>query len=82
MTSTVTDAATRVLLSASYDFLTTTVGVAVVIALVILLIGRELTRILARERANRSGWAFDIALVPLLLAFVVIISARLAELVV
>ena len=81
MTSTVTDAITELLLSASYDTLSTTVGVAVLTALAILLIQREVTRVLAPESAEGSGWAFDIALAPLLLAFLIIITVRFAELV-
>lgn len=82
MTSTVTDATTRVLLSSSYDALSTTVGLAVVIALGVLLFQREVTRILGGQRAAESEWAFDVVLVPLLFVFVVIVTARLAELVV
>lgn len=70
-----------VLLSSSYDFLSTTVGVAALIALGILLVERELTRILARERSVAAGWAYEIALLPLLFVFAIIIAARLAELV-
>jgi hypothetical protein len=81
MTSTVTEATMALLSSSSYDLLSTTVGVAVVIALGILLVERELIRILARERSVVSGWAFEIALIPLLLAFFVTIATRLAELV-
>ena len=81
MTSTVTEATTMVLLSSSYDFLSTSVGIASLIALGILLVARELTRVLARERSIVAGWAYEIALVPLLLAFAIIIALRLAELV-
>jgi hypothetical protein len=82
MTSTVTEAATRVLLSSSYNTLSTTVGLAVVIALGVLLFQREVTRILGGDRAAGWDWAFDIALVPLLFVFFVIVAARLVELVV
>lgn len=81
MTSTVTEATTIVLLSSSYDFLSTTIGFAAVIALGILLVARELTLILARERSVVAGWAYEIVLVPLLLAFAITIGVRLAELV-
>lgn len=82
MTSTVNAATTAALLSSSYDALSTTVGIAVIIALGILLFQREATRILGGQRAAESEWAFDVVLVPLLFVFVVIITARLAELVV
>ena len=82
MTSTVTAATTSVLLSSSYDALSTTVGLAVVIALAILLFQREVTHILRGERAAAWEWAFDVALIPLLFVFFNIVSARLVELVV
>jgi hypothetical protein len=77
----VTEATTTLLLSSSYDALSTTIGLAVVLALAALLFQREVTRILSGQRSAASGWAFDIALAPLLFAFFVIITARLADLV-
>ena len=82
MTATVTDATVSALLTSAYDVISTTVGFVVVIVLAVLLVQREVTRLLARERSIRSGWAFDIAIVPLLLAFAVVVSLRLVELVV
>ena len=82
MTSTVTDATIKVLLQSSYDALSTTVGIAVVIALGVLLFQREMTRILGGQRATAWESAFDIALIPLLFVFFVIVTARLVELVV
>jgi hypothetical protein len=82
MTSTVTDATVNVLLRSSYDALSTTVGLAVVIALGVLLFQREVTRILGGQRPAAWEWAFDVALVPLLFVFFVIVAARLVELVV
>jgi hypothetical protein len=82
VTSTVTAATTGVLLSSAYDALSTTVGLAVMIALGILLFQREVAHILRGHRAEAWEWAFDVALIPLLFVFFVIVSARLAELVV
>ena len=82
MTSTVTAATTAVLLSSTYDALSTTVGFALVIALAVLLFQREVTRILGSHRAIAWEWAFDVALVPLLFVFFVIVAARLVELIV
>jgi hypothetical protein len=82
MTSTVTAATTAVLSSSTYDALSTTVGIAVVIALMILLFQREVTNLLRDQRATEWEWAFDVALIPLLFVFFVIVSARLVELVV
>jgi hypothetical protein len=82
MTSTVNEAVTTLLLSSPYDALSTTVGIAVVIALAILLFQRDVNRILAGERQDGSDNAFDIALIPFLFVFFVIVTARLVELVV
>ena len=82
MTSTVTHAVTNVLLSSTYDSLSTTIGLAAVIALAVLLFQREATRILAGERGAGSDRAFDVVLVPLLFVFFVVVTARLVELVV
>jgi len=82
VTSTVTDTTTAVLLSSSYDALSTTVGIALLIALVVLLFQRDVTRILGGHRAVAWEWAFDVALVPLLFVFFVIVAARLVELIV
>jgi hypothetical protein len=82
VTASVTNATTSVLLSSSYDALSTTVGFALVIALMILLFQREVTRILGGTRATAWSWAFDVALVPLLFTFFVVVTARLVELIV
>lgn len=82
MTSTVTHVTTSILLSSSYDALSTTIGLALVVALAILLFQREVIHILGGFRANRWAWAFDIAMVPLLFVFLLIVAARLIELIV
>jgi hypothetical protein len=82
MTSTVTDVTTTILRSSSYDALSTTIGLALMLALVILLFQHEVTNVLGGFRANRWAWAFDIALVPLLFVFLLIVAARLIELIV
>ena len=82
MTSTVTQAVTNVLLSSSYNSLSTTIGLAAVIALAILLFQREVTRIVAGERRAGSDRAFDVVLVPLLFVFFIVVTARLVELMV
>jgi hypothetical protein len=82
MTSMVNAATTAVLTSSSYDALSTTVGIGVVLALLILLFQREVTHIIRGDRAEAWEWAFDVALIPLLFVFFVIVSARLVELVV
>lgn len=82
MTSTVTQATIGTLLSTTYDTLSTTIGITVVIVLLVLLLQKELARILGGDRAATWVHAFDLALVPLLLTFVLIVTARLAELLV
>ena len=82
MTVTVSGATTALFMGSSYETISTTVGFAVVVALAILLLQREVTRILSPERDMRSGWAFDIALIPFLMTFLIVISMRLIELVV
>lgn len=80
MTSTVTQATIAALTSTSYDTLSTTIGILVVIVLIVLLLQKELARVLVGSRAQPWIHAFDLALVPLLVAFLIIVTARLAEL--
>jgi hypothetical protein len=79
MTTTVTSLTTRTLLSNSYDGLSTTIGLAVIGVLALLLLVREFAP-LARGRATRETRALDIAIVPLLIVFTMIVIARMAEL--
>lgn len=80
MTSTVTQVTVATLASTTYDALSTTIGVVVVLVLIVLLLQKELARVLVGLRAAPWIHAFDLALVPLLVAFLVIVTARLAEL--
>lgn len=80
MTSTVTEVTVTTLRSTTYDTLSTTVGVAVVLVLLVLLLQKEVARIAGGDRANAWVHAFDLALLPLLLTFVLIVGARLGEL--
>jgi hypothetical protein len=80
MTSTVTHATITTILSAGYDAISTTVGLAVVLALLALLFQKEIAGILLGQRVSAWLRTFDVALVPFLLVFVVIVSARLWEL--
>lgn len=80
MTSIVTDATILVLTSATYDSITKTVGLASMVVLLVLLLQKELARIYPGPRAAAWIHAFDLALVPLVLTFAIIITARLAEL--
>jgi hypothetical protein len=66
--------------STDYDAISTTVGLAAVSALLILLIQREAVRAHGGERAGRWIRGLDIAVLPLLSAFGVIILLRLVQL--
>jgi hypothetical protein len=63
-----------------YDYLTTTVGLALIGVLAVLLLARELLPILRTGDTSRQKRAMDLAIVPLLVVFAVIVLARLAEL--
>jgi hypothetical protein len=78
----VTGLTTRALSSNSYDYLTTTIGLAVIGVLALLLLAREFTPVFRSGKASRETRALDMALVPLLIVFATIIVARLAELLV
>ena len=80
MTSTVNHATITTILSAGYNTVSVTVGLAVVVALLALLFQKEILGILRGDRVAAWLRAFDLALVPLLLAFVIIVTARLWEL--
>jgi hypothetical protein len=80
MTSTVTKATVAVLSSASYDTITQTVGLVSIVILLVLMVMKELARVHPGPRSTAWIHAFDLALVPLLITFTVIVTARLAEL--
>jgi uncharacterized membrane protein len=80
MTSTVTQATFLVLTSASYDSITKTVGLVSIFALLVLMLLKEFVRVHPAPRLAAWIRAFDLALVPLLITFTVIVTARLAEL--
>ena len=80
MTSIVTHATILVLTSANYDAITKTVGLASMVVLLVLLLQKEFARVHPGPRATAWTHAFDVALVPLLITFAIIVTARLAEL--
>jgi hypothetical protein len=80
MTSTVTSLTTQALSSHTYDYLTTTVGLAVIGALAVLLLVRELALIFRGGSVSREMRALDLALMPLLIVFTIIVIARFMEL--
>jgi hypothetical protein len=68
------------LVSTDYDAISTTVGLAAVVALVLLLIEREAVRAYGGDRARRWIHGLDIAVLPLLAAFGTIMLLRLIQL--
>jgi hypothetical protein len=82
MTTTVTGIATRALTVGSYDHLSTSIGLAVIALLAVLLLVRELESIFRGGGSSGGTRALDMAIVPLLLVFAIIVLARLAELLV
>jgi hypothetical protein len=80
VTATVTSLATRALTLASYENLSTSIGLVVIGVLVSLLLVRDLGPMLRGGNAPREWRALDMAIVPLLIVFTIIVVARLAEL--
>jgi hypothetical protein len=80
LTSIVTQATRQFLASMSYDDLTKSAGLAVVVILLVLLLQKEFARLHPGPRMTAWIHAFDLALVPLLVTFAIIVTARLAEL--
>ncbi len=80
MTTTVTSSTMHALSSHTYDYLATTIGLAVIGVLAILLLVRDLSPMLRGRSAPRETRALDMAIVPLLIVFTIIVVARLAEL--
>jgi hypothetical protein len=80
MTTTVTSLAAKALASNSYDDLSTTIGLAVIGVLMLLLLVREFAPILRDGAAIQETRALDLALAPLLIVFTIIVIARMAEL--
>ncbi|HEX7497129.1 MAG TPA: hypothetical protein VF344_01495 [Candidatus Limnocylindrales bacterium] len=80
MTTTVTSLATGALTLNSYDSLSTSIGLAVIGLLAVLLLLREFAPMLRDDGASARTRALDMAIVPLLIVFAIIVLARLAEL--
>lgn len=82
MTSTVTVAhvAVLALFSTAFDPITTTVGLASLVALLLLLLLKEIVRVNAGHRGYAQLRAFDLVIAPLLLLFTIIVAARMVAL--
>ncbi len=81
MTSLVNSFTVATLSSNSYDYLSTTIGLISIFLLLSLLVLRELMGVVGSSRKDTWARTLNIALVPLLIAFSVIIIGRLLILV-
>ena len=77
MTSFITQLTSTIISISTYGWISTTFGAIAVVLLVFLLIQKEVLRAVAEARAIAWMRAFNIAIVPLLIAFGLIISMRL-----
>jgi hypothetical protein len=68
------------ILSFTFDFRSTTVGVVVVTALLILLVVREIARANASPRTEEQVEVLNVAILPLLIAFGTVIVVRMVQL--
>ena len=80
MSSSINRAVVDFLTATNYDVVSTTVGLAAVSALILLLIEREAVRAYGGARARRWIHGLDIAVLPLLVSFGIIILLRLIQL--
>lgn len=80
MTSSISSSLVDYILSTDYDVISTTVGLTAVVALVILLVEREMVRAYGGDRARRWIRGLDIAVLPLLVSFATIVLLRLLQL--
>ncbi len=80
MTTEAPAAATALLARLGYDALTSTAGVVVLLLVVGLLLARELARARDPHELARLARTIDVVSVPLLGAFVVIVTGRLLSL--
>lgn len=81
MTSTVTAATQMAIRSTTYGWLSTGLGLIVILLLIALLVQKELMRALNHPRSELWLRTLDIALVPLTLAFGFIMLMRLIDLI-
>lgn len=76
MTSTVTEVTLRTITSMTYDMLTRTAGLIVILLLLLLLGLKEILRSSGRLKDEAWMRAFDVATLPLLLTFGFVIFMR------
>jgi hypothetical protein len=81
MTILISEAARRSIVSFTFDFRSATAGVAVIVLLVALLLLREVIRVHGGTHAAERLNQLNVAVYPLLLAFVAIVVVRLVSLI-
>jgi hypothetical protein len=81
MTSTVTEVTRMIILSSNYGRLSNSLSLIVILLLVVVLAQKELMRALGSSRSKTWMRALDIAIVPLWLAFGVMVIRRLIALI-
>ena len=80
MTSSINHSVVDFLVATDYDAISTTVGLAALLVLVLLLIEREAVRAHGGAQFDRWIRGLDIAVIPLLAAFGVVMILRVLEL--
>ncbi len=80
VTSIINPSVVDFLLGTGYDVVSTTVGLAALFALIVLLVEREAVRAFGGGQARRWIHGLDVAVLPLLAAFAIIMLLRLVEL--
>jgi hypothetical protein len=75
------DTARRLVDAQGFNSRSTSVGLVAVLALAVLLVGAEVLRALGGERARALVANLTVAIVPLLVAFAVIVGTRFGHLV-
>lgn len=81
VTSAITDAVSATASSFTFEFRSTTLGIAVLLSLLVLMFAREMVKAHRGRRTVERVRALDIAVWPLFMVFGFIISVRLLELI-
>jgi hypothetical protein len=76
MTATANDVITKFLSSETYEVTAERVDAIAVVLLIVLLVEQELLRVYAGGVAGARPRSFDVAVVPLLLAFALVVIVR------
>ena len=80
MTATITEVVRGIMVSRTYNALSTNLGAITVLLLIALLIQKEIIRAYGNSRARTWMQVLDIAIAPLLIAFGLIVTIRFLSL--